>query len=127
MENRLNCYIESDRLFISLEGELCSGDLINFSYRVMQLVEGTEYFSSALVDIKGAKFNLIDGLWQKICLQFNERALSKGVKKIAYVLSTYFHMKCSECAMPAGVQLFNQDRDAAEIWLSGIVPVSHRN
>jgi len=72
--NRLNCQIKGDLLFISIAGELCSGDIINFSYRVMQYLDKMEKGFVVLVDAGKAKFNLIDGLWQKISMQFNEKA-----------------------------------------------------
>jgi hypothetical protein len=116
--NRLNCDVIGSRLVITIAGELCSGDLINFSYRAMQHVEKLGKGDTVLVDACGAKLNLIDGLWQKISMQFNERAQAKGVGKIAYVLPSFLFMKCAECAAPACVRIFENQPDVAEAWLN---------
>ena len=124
--NRLNCEVIGSRLVITIAGELCSGDLINFSYRAMQYVEKIGKDFTVLVDANCAKFNLIDGLWQKISMQFNERAQAKGVRKVAYVLPPYLFLKCAECAAPAIVRIFENQLDDAEAWLNESVPLSQK-
>ena len=122
--NRLTCDINGSRLTIIIGGELCSGDLINFSYRALQYVDKMAINFIVLVDVEEAKFNLIDGLWQKICSQFNEKAVKRNVLKIAYILPPYLYMKCRDCAAPSCVRIFERDKAAAEAWLNESSPVT---
>ena len=124
---RLSCDIDGPRLNVTIAGELCSGDLINFSYRVLQAGDKMEKGFTALIDTEKAKFNLIDGLWQKICSQFNELAVAKGVKRVAYVLPTYLFMKCVDCKAPPCVRIFEYSKETAESWLNEEIPVSAKN
>jgi hypothetical protein len=113
----LKCEIKNNRFFITIVGEPITGDLINFSYRIMRQLDKMDRGFTVLVDLGKAKINILEGLEQQISGSVNKKANKKGVSRIAYVLSPYLYNRYRGIQLPSYVRIFEQDVASARRWL----------
>jgi hypothetical protein len=83
---RLICEYDNPVLYIHIDGDICSGDLINFSYSLTRRLSKIEEDFFVFCDMSNAVFNLMDGLAEKVFIPFFEEILSRDVKRISILL-----------------------------------------
>ncbi|OGJ84221.1 MAG: hypothetical protein A2268_10715 [Candidatus Raymondbacteria bacterium RifOxyA12_full_50_37] len=113
-------------LSVAITGDLETGDLINFSYKVMRQLDRIRAPFFALINIHEATLTILEGLEGKISKQFNDLAREKKTIAIAYVLPPemckfYLKRKC-----PESIRVF-EDSIAAMHWLESLGLTTEKN
>jgi hypothetical protein len=115
---RLICEYEHPVLYVHIDGEINSGDLINFSYSLMRRLSKTTGSFYIFCDLSNCIFNLMDGLEMKVFAPFFENALNKEVARISILPPKGKMSNYDEIKKNPRVRLFDNDYSAALSWLS---------
>ena len=115
---RLICEYDHPVLYVHIDGEINSGDLINFSYSLMRRLSKITGSFYIFCDLSNSRFMLMDGLEMKVFAPFFENALNKEVVRISILppqakLSIHEGIKSDH-----RVRFFDNDYSAALSWLS---------
>jgi hypothetical protein len=115
---RLICEYDHPVLYIHLDGEISSGDLINFSYSMNRKLSKVSDSFYLFFDASNAQFNLMEGLAKKVFIPFFEDALGKDVVRVSVLLPNGLNGKYTLVKTDERVRFFFNDYSRALSWLS---------
>ena len=115
---RLICEYDHPILYVHIDGEINSGDLINFSYSLMRRLSKTTGSFYIFCDLSNCIFNLMDGLEMKVFAPFFENALNKEVVRISILPPKGKMNIYQEIKKDQRLRFFDNDYSAALSWLS---------
>ncbi len=118
--NRLICQYDKPVLHILLEGKICSGDLINFSYSLTRRVQKIDSPFFLFLDASCAEMNLMEGLAMRIFGPFIDDVIQKELIRASIMLPNHiFDSHNTSASADKRIRFFNSDFETALSWLSG--------
>ncbi|MBL8024847.1 MAG: hypothetical protein JNL74_00465 [Fibrobacteres bacterium] len=115
---RLICEYDKPVLYIHIDGNVVSGDIINFSYSMNRRLTKIEDEFYIFCDLSNAHFALMDGLAHKIFETFFEDALQMKLIRCAVILPDALSNEMLFTKSDPKIRFFKNEYSAALSWLS---------